>query len=407
MNVGQPGGRSVPTTPARAVASRRDFATGERAAPLTTYVASHYNHGYRIHNGLCYEACDVLSTLGAGTVVAPHADRQNFAWRVTHKTVRALTSLRLSPATPQLLPEKRDLFFYVAMRPDNLLMLSAMPNWRESARKAGVFLFETWSLQAERYKKYLRLLDDFDRVFVFNPNSVASVQRFTSTPVTYLPAGIDCLSATPFPSPAPRPIDVYCMGRIDEPVHEELLRMTQRDELFYLWDRGAVPVSHGYPQARLRTRHLIRRSRFFTSFNFRLGKKGLESGGEEAIPARVFEASAGGAVMIGSAPNLPEFETLFDWDDAFVTMPDDAADVPEFYRSLDLEKDRYRRAGIRSAAQSLRRHDWVYRWETVLEQMDLPIPPAVRERKARLAALADIAESEPTLPSKTFLQKTG
>jgi acyl carrier protein phosphodiesterase len=47
-----------------------------------------------------------------------------------------------------------------------------------------------------------------------------------------------------------------------------------------------------------------------------------------------------------------------------------------------------------NVAQSLRRHDWAYRWEEMLRVLDLPVPSGVAERKARLAALADVAEEE-------------
>jgi hypothetical protein len=174
--------------------------------------------------------------------------------------------------------------------------------------------------------------------------------------------------------------------------------MAEQRKLFYVWDHSNAPATAGYPAARFRTYNFIRHSRLFLSFNFGTGaQKKKESGGEDAIPARVFEAAAGGAVMIGSAPRVPEFDALFPWPDAHIELPLHPVDMATFYGELQRQPERLRRAGNLNAVQSLRRHDWAYRWEEILRMLDLPIPPGVAERKAKLSALADQAEAETEL----------
>lgn len=373
----------------------RESASEEGASGrnLSVCLASNVGDGQQLYNGLIYESCDVIASMGSATIVAPPAVRSSSWWRLAALAKRAATGLPLPPALPSRLEQNYDLFFYMCMRPDNLLALTSIKNWRQRSGVAAAFLWETWSQQAERYRSYLRLLDDFDHVFLFNPNSVARIQSYTSAKCSYLPAAVDCLSATPWPEPVDRLIDVYGMGRTVEPVHDQLVELTRRDQLFYLWDRGPGEAVSGYSQARLRTYHLIRRSRFFTSFNFRLGSKLSESGGEEAIPARVFEGTAGGAVLIGEAPDLPEYRELFDWPDALIKIPDEPLDMEAFYAELMEQPERIRRAGIVNSAQALRRHDWAYRWESILQTLGLPVPAGVGQRKQQLVDLARIAEA--------------
>jgi hypothetical protein len=46
-------------------------------------------------------------------------------------------------------------------------------------------------------------------------------------------------------------------------------------------------------------------------------------------------------------------------------------------------------ASRNNVVNALRRHDWVYRWERVLDSVGLPHTEAMRERRRRLGALAD------------------
>jgi hypothetical protein len=361
---------------------------------LRVLVSSDFREGMHLYNGLVYEACTAISSMAGGELIAPESLSSSPARKIASGLKRLATGTALANCETQKVRDECDLFLYICMRPDNLANLAAIHDWRRKSRVAAAYLFETWSARVAEYGAYLRLLDNFDYVFLFNPGSVAAVQRFTTAKCVYLPAAVDCLIATPFPDPPSRPIDVYGMGRTDERVHEQLVDMSQDNQLFYVWDRGPGLATTGFAQARTRTYHLIRHSRFFTSFNFTVGGVKLrESAGEEAIPARVFEGTAAGAVLIGLAPNVPEFGKLFDWPDALIEIPTDPVDMRSFYSELQADPERIRRAGIVNATQALRRHDWAYRFEAMLDIMGLPIPDAVCSRKRRLSQLAEIADS--------------
>ncbi len=363
--------------------------------PLRVCIASHYALGSALYNRLVFEACASIATMAETTIVAPGSARHGAAWKAVSLARHATRGVPFSGYEHKKIDEDFDLFLFVGMRPQDLICLKSIEGWRERSRIAAAFLFETWTALVEEKRNYYRLLKPFDEVFLFNAGSVATARRVSGTGVSHLPAAVDCLAATPWPKPGARPIDVVSIGRTHQRVHEQLVEMTSRQELNYLWDLPPGTMTFGYPEARFRTYHLIRQSRYFTSFNFKIdAAKTRESRGEDTVPARVFEGAAAGAVMIGTAPTVPEFQTLFDWPDAIIEIPLDPVDMPAFYAEIEAQPQRIRRAGILNAARSLRKHDWAYRFEEMLRRLDLPVPAQVAERKARLADLADRAEAE-------------
>lgn len=366
-----------------------------RLAPKVV-IASNYGVDGALYNGLCWEAVQVLAEITGGEIVAPGRAAQTPRRRLAAGLRHALNGIKQPPVVPTTLGAPCDLFFYVCMRPDNLAPLLSLNGWRERSGLKAAFLFETWIHKAPDYRAYLRLLDDFDHVFLFNAASVPAVQALTKTPVSALPAAIDVLKATPFPKNADRAIDVYGMGRMNEDVHDQLLDMTAAHELLYVWDRGPSQAIHGFERARFRTYHLIRSARMFLSFGFTsVPKKTGELGREDAIPARIFEGAAAGAAMIGTTPDVPEFETLFDWEDPLFDIPDDPVDMRAFLAGIDPE--RLRRAGVRNALRSLERHDWAYRWTEVLSRLGLSAHAALEERTARLQRLANDGQRDAPL----------
>lgn len=366
-----------------------------RGRPLRVCIASHYGYGEALYNRLVFEACAAIATMADATIVAPRPKPMGKIIQTVSLAKHAVTGVPLSAVETVTVDEDFDLFLFVAMRPQDLVCLDSIKGWRGRSRKAAAFLFETWSALVDEKRGYYGRLDPFDEVFLFNAASVPRVQRVTTARCSHLPAAVDCLAATPYPRPAHRPIDVFTMGRTHQAVHERLVEMTRRQELLYVWDLPAGKMAGSYAEARFRSYHMIRSSRLFTSFNFHIAAdKGRESRGEDAVPARVFEGAAAGAVMIGTAPTVPDFAPLFDWPDALIEMPTEPVDVEAFYAELQASPERLRRASVLNASQSLRRHDWAYRWEEMLRRLDLPAPPAVAERKARLAALASHAEGD-------------
>jgi hypothetical protein len=147
-----------------------------------------------------------------------------------------------------------------------------------------------------------------------------------------------------------------------------------------------------FAQARFLTLNYIKRCRYFIAYDLQVGPKAIESAGEIALPGRLFEGAAGGAVMIGTEPRCPEFRELFDWPDALIEIPVEPDDIRAVLADLDAKPERLARIRATNAVESLRRHDWAYRWKTVLETLGFPPTEGVKARIAKLDALAAIGE---------------
>jgi hypothetical protein len=116
-----------------------------------------------------------------------------------------------------------------------------------------------------------------------------------------------------------------------------------------------------------------------------------ETGRQVEFGYRYFEGAASGAVMLGERPNNEVFPKLFDWPDAVIEVPHDSGDIDLVIKDLDRDperQDRIRRTGV---AQAVMRHDWAYRWETILDAAGLEPMPGMLARKDRLRRLAEAA----------------
>src|SRR5262249_11933374 len=111
-------------------------------------------------------------------------------------------------------------------------------------------------------------------------------------------------------------------------------------------------------------------------------------GNQIEIGNRYFEGAAAGAIMVGECPKNAEFERLFPWPDAVIHLPYDSSNIDTIISNLDSKPERQDRIRRTNVAQALKRHDWVYRWEKILEAAGLKPLPGVSQRKERLKTLA-------------------
>ena len=104
--------------------------------------------------------------------------------------------------------------------------------------------------------------------------------------------------------------------------------------------------------------------------------------------------------MIGERPQNDEFERLFDWPEAVTQLPFGSRDIDAVIKHLDRDRDRQqvtRRTGV---AQALKRHDWVYRWETILQHVGLKPMQGALERKEHLRKLAEVVLQNDRSPTE-------
>jgi hypothetical protein len=94
--------------------------------------------------------------------------------------------------------------------------------------------------------------------------------------------------------------------------------------------------------------------------------------------------------MVGERPNNEAFQTLFDWPEAVTRLPYNSSDIDLVMKDLDRDPERQERIRRTGVLEALKRHDWAYRWEQILEAVDLQPMPALQERKDRLRKLAEV-----------------
>jgi Glycosyl transferases group 1 len=378
-----------------------------------TLVASEFNAKDRAHFALAYEFCRIVTECDDADLVAPGIDNyvarylnailpphdghnvQRDFNRLVNGVRKGLGLKNAATIEPVPLDQDYDLFFFVAWSPQSLVELSRIPNWRARCKTAVVYLFELWSSTLEEDRRYLKLLDQFDHVFLLHSASISRLSSYTRTPCSFMPTGVDCEIATPFPSPPKRVVDVYSIGNRAPQLHRQMVALSEQRDFFYIYDSLASTDSRvkDWREHRLLLANTIKRTRYFMGFNpaTLAIPKADKVAGEQVLPSRLFEGAAGGAIILGSAPQCPEFGEYFNWPDAVIEVSPETSDIAAVIAELDAQPQRTERMRRTNAIRSLLQHDWVYRWEHILATIGMEALPQLRQRKARLSEIAAAA----------------
>jgi len=283
-------------------------------------------------------------------------------------------------------------------------MVNAVRNWRDFCKTSVCLLDELWVRQVANYRHFLRILKTFDLVILYYSQSVATLSEQIGGKCVFLPPGVDAILFCPYPEQPERVVDVYSIGRRSKTTHQKLLRMATESGLFYLHDSMAGDQCLDSREHRALFANILKRSRYFI-VNPGLIDRPETRGNQIEVGNRYFEGAAAGAIMVGECPNNKEFEHLFPWRDAVIHLPYDSNNIDTIIAELDSDLQRQRSIRRTNVVQALTRHDWVYRWETILETLGLAPMPAVSQRKERLRTLAAAileADEEPVAAVKAL-----
>ena len=217
-------------------------------------IASEYNAKNRAHFAQAFEFCSVVASCDAADVMTPDIDKtmerrlhrflpQHDEHNVQRDFNRLMSGvrkgLRLKNAPtiePVTVTQDYEVFFFVAWSPQSLVELTRMKDWRKRCKIAVAYLFELWTSTLEADRDYLKLLDQFDHVFLLHSKCIPLLASYTRAPCSVLPVGIDCITAAPCPRQPERVVDVYSIGNRSVPVHKKLLAMTRDGDFFYVYD---------------------------------------------------------------------------------------------------------------------------------------------------------------------------
>ena len=251
-----------------------------------------------------------------------------------------------------------------------------------------------WAARIPLCKYWIHSLRRFDHIFVSAQGSVAALSDAIGRPCRWLPDAVDTLRFTPDPNPPARVIDVYSIGRKREEIHRALLKAARRTDVFYVHDtfEGSMSDVLNYREHRDFLSNMAKRSRFFVVASAKMGIPG-ETGGQVEVGARYYEGASAGTVMIGQAPECEAFQELFPWQDAVISLQADGSDVINVLSSLKAEPERISAISRRNAAESLLRHDWVYRWKEILRVAGIEPSPRMKLREQRLRDLAELSHA--------------
>lgn len=285
-----------------------------------------------------------------------------------------------------------DLFFAAFLFPAELRFLDKLKGWRDRSKKAVCFLGEVWNKNTELLRACAPILRQFDQIFLHIGASLPMVESVLGRSCRLMHAGIDAIRFCPFPDPPARVVDCYSFGRRSPATHQALLRLAQGRRFFYVYDTVSQFAIIDHVEHRRLTAETIKRSRFFIAYKHNMNLT-RTTGGDEALGSRLFEGMAGGSIILGVAPDCPEFTAMFDWPDAVIPIPFDVHDMAPILADLDAQGARLDRARRNNLLGALRRHDWGHRWATILETVGLDPLPALGARRARLAALADLVQA--------------
>lgn len=356
---------------------------------------STFNMDLRPWSGVLWEFFDVIARIESAEVVAPRNRFLDEHGHYAPVSQRIRFEAKLQRAfhrhVPQMeaasIRESYDLALYACHFIHEIDELARIKGWRRSASKAAIFLLEGWPSTFATRARSLAKLDLFDHVFVLNGSSIPDLARYTSTPISQLSTATDMVRTTPAPGHPDRVVDFCCIGRNSPAIHEQLLKLSDQKGMFYHYDVWRNQnVGLGWDAVRRWNADLIKRSRYVLVWDpAHPDARRVEADGAQVLSTRYFEGAAGGAVLLGSAPDCSEYHAAFDWPDALVPVEGDALRV-----IAELERDSVRVARIRAdnIRHSLLRHDWVHRWREVLATFGLSPTRQHVAREDKLAVLA-------------------
>jgi Glycosyl transferases group 1 len=336
----------------------------------------------------------ILQEIDSVDVLAPSPSHWYPFGRRVAMRLGEFTNLPINPGIPAIRVQREyDMFITVCERVSELLHMKSLKGLRDKCKTTVCWLPEFYLKDIPVYKSCIEILKEFDYViFMFVANQ--PFKSLIKGQGQYLPAGIDSLSFCPFPHPPSRTIDVLSIGRRAPAVHRALMRMAREDGKFYVYDTIDALKAHDLDEHRLMIANLAKRSRYFIVSPGKFDKP-EETGGTSEFGYRYFEAAAAGTLMIGMRPfNNQEFDRIFTWPDAVLEVPFTSDDIISAIREFDREPERQMKVRQTNITQCLLNHDWVYRWEAVLDLVGMNSLPALENRKQVLKTLAATVEED-------------
>lgn len=335
-----------------------------------------------------YEFEDIICQIDSVDVLTPVPNKWfRYGNRIAQRLAKD-NLICLNPGIRKIkLQVDYDLLFAVIGYPKDLLNFNAIMNWKDRCKVSICLLDEFWVNQLSKEEVFLRALSKFDCVMLYYGQTVKALNEAIGGKCFYLPPGIDAIKFCPYPESPKRFIDVCSIGRRSELTHQAFLGMAKENGIYYVYDTLRAHEMIDAKQHRFSVASMLKRSEYYLVYPGLIDKPEVR-GSQLEIGNRFFEGAAAGAIMIGEAPSNGEFERLFDWPDALIHLPYNSVDVRQLISDFNKQPERKEQIRKDGVVQSLLRHDWVYRWECVLNAAGLNPTQRLLMRKQHLTDLA-------------------
>lgn len=364
-------------------------AAGRRATTLV--VSQRTLHPYPWYSS-CVEHQDVVRAVFDAdlALIEPRGGRAH-RLAARHPRTRRVVGRApgLAPFTLSAPREHYDLVIFIANDLYQLAALEALPGWRELGDRVVVFINEMWPPWFED-AAHRRLVDEIvhrsTRVVVTIDWAAQALRAVTDSPIDCMLPTVDVLAAVSRASDDRR-IDVANLGRRSPQQHAELVRWTESERGFYLFDTAALAAVDDHAEHRRQYSTLVGRSRLFISNVARFNQPELRGSARE-YGLRYIEALAGGALIAGEHPSVTEGAGQLGPDVRLLDFPIAATCVPDEVRALVADRDA---AGAISRAHritALERHDVLHRWTHIADAVGVPLGAGAETRAAALRSAA-------------------
>ena len=290
-----------------------------------------------------YEFEDVVHSVDRVDLLAPPSQNTSELQHLTHRAKnivrKSVGRLPIGDIEPIAIERDYDLLFAVLQFPWQAIYLNRLKDWRRRCRKSACFLAESWTTMLTNSANFFRILSEVDYIFTHSEISAAALSHFLGKRCYCLPFAVDTERFSPGLLNPARSIDVLGIGRTSPGVHQALLELTYRGNLFYHFDTAQTFQVRDYLEHRVMLAELLKRSRFCLAYKHNVSMAQL-TGGDEALAPRFFEAAAAGAVTLGIPPDCSEYRACFDWQDAIVHFPYEPDRLEEILSTLDDQPER-------------------------------------------------------------------
>ena len=346
-----------------------------------------------------YEAQDVLAEADNADLVCVEATakfhaRETLQRRLLYHDYTNRLVFRNPGLRPVRLTQDYEVFLAVCQSHPDFLYVNAIEGWQDRCKTSVCWIDELWVARIPLYKHWLHALRRFDHIFTGASGSVTALSEAIGKPVHWVPSGVDAIRFSPYPNCPERVLDVYSIGRRMPGVHSTLLKMAERGDIFYSYDtgRGADSDTFDHREHRSHFANMAKRSRYFMVGTGKLDDYD-ETRGQVEFGPRYYEGAAAGAVLLGQAPlQLPAFREMCGWPESVIPVNPDGSDIADIIAGLDADPEHWSRISRRNAAEALRRHDWIYRWNAIFRIAGIQPSSGMLKREQQLAALACMAD---------------